>query len=388
MNRIICDICGSEYPETDERCPVCNYPRQGNEKLVAAAPGAVRAKVKGGRFNSKNVEKRLREQEKARQPHSSDDPNRPLRIVIALLLCAIVLVSLYIGLRFFRGRNAFLNADKPQTGTSAAIPTGTSVPPTVPCTGIVLDAVVLDLEETGQQLPLDVKCIPGDTTDAIEFRSADPAVAEVSETGIITAVGPGQTTITITCGSAVKTCTVVCWFREETSAPTEPTQPQPALTGELTLNKTDVTCSRRGEAFTLTVKVGDSTVSGQEVTWTTSDPDVAAVENGVVTAVGAGSAVVTASCQGKSASCTVRCSFESAEWTASATDVTLAVGHSFRLTVTNESGETADALWTMSSEGIVSVSGSTVTGQKTGTVTLTANVDGASVSCIVRVIEP
>ena len=133
---------------------------------------------------------------------------------------------------------------------------------------------------------------------------------------------------------------------------------------------------------------GDSTVSGQEVTWTTSDPDVAAVEDGVVTAVGTGSAVVTASCQGKTASCTVRCSFESAEWMASATDVTLAVGHSFRLTVTNESGETADAVWTMSSEGIVSVSGSTVTGKKTGTVTLTANVDGASVSCIVRVIEP
>ena len=401
MNRIICDICGSEYPETDERCPICNYPRQGNEKLVAAAPGAVRGKVKGGRFSSKNVEKRLKEQEKAGQTPNSDDPNRPLRIVIALLLCAIVLVSVYIGLRFFRGRNAFPDAEKPQTGTSAAVPTGTTVPPTVPCADIVLDAAVLDLEEPGQQLKLDVKLIPADTTDAIGFRSADPAVAEVSETGIVTAVGPGQTTITITCGAVEKTCTVVCWFREETTAPTETTVPQPTETTApqtpepepnepkgLSFSQNDVSCFTENETFTLTVKLGDSTISRSKVTWTTSDPAVATVENGVVTAVGKGTATITGSYGGEKASCTVRCRFEDSSWTASATDVTLSVGESFRLTVTNGSGESANAVWTMSTEGIVSVSGSTVTGQKTGTVTLTANVDGASVSCIVRVIEP
>ena len=48
MNRIICDICGSEYPETSDRCPICSYARQGNEKVVAAAGETVRTKVKGG----------------------------------------------------------------------------------------------------------------------------------------------------------------------------------------------------------------------------------------------------------------------------------------------------------------------------------------------------
>jgi hypothetical protein len=36
----------------------------------------------------------------------------------------------------------------------------------------------------------------------------------------------------------------------------------------------------------------------------------------------------------------------------------------------------------------VSVSGENVTGLKAGTVTLTATIDGADISCIVRVIEP
>ena len=388
MNRIICDICGSEYPETDERCPICNYPRQGNEKLVAAAAaGTVPSKVKGGRFNTKNVEKRRKQQEKAAEPRRSDDPNRPLRIVIVLLLCAIMLVSAYIALRFFRGRDALPSIGKPQTTASAA-PSETTVPPAIPCTLIVLDGSVLDLEEPGQQITLTVTTVPADTTDIVEFRSADPAVAEVSETGVITAVGPGQTTITITCGSQEKTCTVVCWFREETSVPTEPTQPQPILEGDMTISHTDVTCSTRNETFPITVKVGEVSVDAADVSWSSSEPNVATVEKGVVTAVGKGTAVVTASYQGKTASCTVRCSFASAAWKASADDVTLHVGDSFRLTVTNDAGEAADAHWTMSSAGIVSVSGDTVTGLKAGTVTLTATIDGADISCIVRVIEP
>lgn len=371
MNRIICDICGSEYSETEERCPICNYPRQGNEKLVAAsAADAVRTRVRGGRFSSKNVKKRRAEQ----QP----DPNRPLLVVIAMLLTAIVLVSAYIGLRFFRGRE-----ENPKLTAPAAIPTETTAPPAAPCAGIVLDSAVVDLEAPGEQKQLAVLTIPEDTTDALTFQSADSAVAVVSETGVLTAVGPGQTTITITCGSVVKTCTVVCWFREETTAPTETTVPQTAA--ELSLSHSDVSCFYENEAFTLTAALGGADLSPSEVTWTSSDPNVASVENGVVTAVGKGSATITASCSGAAASCTVRCRFEDASWTASDSDVTLSVGHSFRLTVTNDAGETAEAIWTMSTEGVVSVSGEVITGRDEGTVTLTTTVDGVTLTCIVRV---
>jgi hypothetical protein len=65
--------------------------------------------------------------------------------------------------------------------------------------------------------------------------------------------------------------------------------------------------------------------------------------------------------------------------------VSIIVGESFRLTVKNSEGKTADAVWTMSSEGIVSIEGKTITGRAPGTVTLTTTVEGETFTCIVRV---
>ena len=52
MDRIICDICGSAYPQTADQCPICGYPRQGGEKAAIVAEKVVHAKVKGGRFSN------------------------------------------------------------------------------------------------------------------------------------------------------------------------------------------------------------------------------------------------------------------------------------------------------------------------------------------------
>ena len=404
MNRIICDICGSEYPETSDRCPICSYPRQGTEKMVAASAEAVQAKVKGGRFSSKNVKKRRKAQlkaEKAERIGQEKDPNKPLIIVIVVLLIAILLVALYIGARFFLARDDYQPPQK-TTAPTTSVPTETTVPPTVPCAGIVLESSVLDLETLGDQKQLQLQLVPGDTTDAVTYVSADPAVAEISETGLITAVGSGQTTVTITCGDISKTCTVVCWFREETTAPPETaaptevpkpteapkpkeTEPKATQPAELTLDKTDMSFFEQNQSYRLSVKLGGESVSRSKVTWTSSAPDVATVENGTVTAVGKGTATITAEYQGKKTSCIVRCQFADTSWKASASDVTMGVGDSFRLTVTNNSGEKADAIWTMSKEGIVSIDGSTVTAHAPGTVTLTTTVDGVTMTCIVRV---
>ena len=405
MNRIICDICGAEYPETVERCPVCNYPRQGTEKLAAAEGETVRTKVKGGRFSSKNVKKRQKAQRRAARSGGEGNPNKPLIIVIILLLIAIVLVSAYIGMRFLRGRDALPGLLPSASTVPTTVPTVTTQPPTVPCESIVLESSVLDLETLGEQKQLAVMAIPENSTDTLTFVSDDPSVAEVSDTGMITAVGSGQTTITITCGSVVKTCTVVCWFQPETTAPVETTAPaettaptQPTEEAVLKLDPEDASCFTAGETFTIYARLGSATVGRSKITWTTSNPKVATVENGIVTAVGKGEALITAEYEGQKATCTVRCRFEDAEptekpeeeqkdaaWKASHSDVSIAVGESFRLTVKNSEGKTADAIWTQSQEGIVSVEGKTITGRAPGTVTLTTTVDGVNLTCIVRV---
>lgn len=30
MNKVICDICGTSYPDTAEQCPICGYSRELN----------------------------------------------------------------------------------------------------------------------------------------------------------------------------------------------------------------------------------------------------------------------------------------------------------------------------------------------------------------------
>ena len=432
MNRIICDICGSEYPETDELCPICGYPRQGNEKTAVAAAAVSREKVKGGRFSSKNVKKRRKAQLRAENEESVKDPNKPLIITIIILLTAIILVTAYIALRFFQGRNG--GSPVPQTTAPAASTRMPTVPPTVPCRSIVLETQVLDLETLGEQKQLGVQLQPADTTDTVTYVSEDPSVAAVSEDGLITAVGSGQTTITITCGAVSQSCTIVCWFQEETTLPpettvpvetepkatepkaTEPkaTEPKEDNTAGLKLDPADASCFNVGEAFTIYVRMDGTTVSRSSVTWTTSDPKIATVDNGVVVAVGKGTATITAEYEGQKAACVVRCRFENpssgdvdqdqvdqdqvdqedqssqtgqqdTSWKASHSDVTIAVGESFSLTVKNSAGETADAIWTMSVDGIVSIDGKTITGRAPGTMTLKTEVDGITFSCIVRV---
>ena len=62
----------------------------------------------------------------------------------------------------------------------------------------------------------------------------------------------------------------------------------------VTLNKTEATMTTLGETLTLTATVTPDNAENKTVTWTTSDANVATVTNGVVTAVGAGTATITA----------------------------------------------------------------------------------------------
>ena len=416
MNHIICDICGCEYAETLEICPVCGYPRQGTEKTVPAAAVAERVKVKGGRFSNKNVKKRRKAQQKAgAADEQKERSDKPLLIVIALLLIAIVLVSVYIAQRFIWGSgNAFLT-NRGQLPTATTAPPTTTAAPTVPCAGILVDTQVIALDAAGQTQRLELTVMPEDTTDALTFASSDEAVVQVSEDGTLTAVGSGQAEITITCGSVVQTCSVVCWFGEEatlpvettvpqeTTVPIETTKPEETEAAVLTLDPNDVSLFSVNESFSIYARLGSSSVSRSKVTWSTSDPKIATVDDGVVTAVGKGVATITAEYKGQKAICTVRCRFENPanqenqngqedqedpagqSWKASHSDVSISVGEAFKLTVKNDDGETADAIWTMSIDGVVSVDGKTVTGRAPGMVTLTTTVEGQTFNCIVRV---
>ena len=80
-----------------------------------------------------------------------------------------------------------------------------------------------------------------------------------------------------------------------------------SLVEQIALGKTAINLTV-GEATTLTVTITPEDATNQELAWTSSDTNVATVENGTITAVGTGTATITAAAtdgSGVSASCQV-----------------------------------------------------------------------------------
>ena len=75
------------------------------------------------------------------------------------------------------------------------------------------------------------------------------------------------------------------------------------------------------------------------------------------------------------------------EWTQSEYGKELFVGESFRLTLTNQFGETANPVWAVDCEGVVQIEGDTVTAIGPGTALIWCEWDGQYFECLVEVTE-
>ena len=75
------------------------------------------------------------------------------------------------------------------------------------------------------------------------------------------------------------------------------------------------------------------------------------------------------------------------EWTQSVTEAQLDVGESFELTLVNQFGEEADAVWEVDCEGVVEINGTTITAVGEGTALLSCEWDGQWFDCFVEVAE-
>jgi alpha-amylase len=111
------------------------------------------------------------------------------------------------------------------------------------------------------------------------------------ENGLVKAVSAGTATVTATAGGKSAKCEVNV-------------QPRGVDVTGISLNKTDLTLNPGG-TFQLEATVSPSDATDKTVTWTSSDPSVVSVKNGLVKAVSAGTATVTATAGGKSARCEV-----------------------------------------------------------------------------------
>lgn len=447
MNKIICDVCGTDYPETAEQCPICGCANAGEQTAagIDALEGedrAARSYVKGGRFSKKNVNKRLKsmgaqpgyaESESVPEPEYDDEDltedqepeeeeqgsNLGLIIIVLILLLAIAAVSAYIAVSIF----GLGGSDKPvidnKPGTSTTAPTTEQLPENtgVACTDLALSDVDIYLDTKGGTWLLSAELAPENTTDTLTFASTDENVVTVDPvTGLVTAVGSGEASIIVTCGDVVRDCPVKCEFAEapeETIAPEDPTEEttEPVEDFELELDKQDFTLFKVGA----TCDIYSGELKASEITWTTDNEDVATIKDGIVTAVGNGRTRVYGEYNGTKVSCWVSCKLPEEETTAPTeeettepeqtgesytlminghvspygdeenAEVSITVGESFRLTVEDDQGLRQDVTWKASREGICTVEGRTVTGEAAGKVTLTAKLGDQTFKCVIIV---
>ena len=332
MSKIICDVCGTSFPETATHCPICGCVRPVDGEVVNGAQAAEdTAKtadynyVKGGRFSRTNVKRRSngKDVQRVSNRRTHDEPSEPkedkddkgLIVAVCLLLLAIVAVVIYIVVHFFGGQTTVPEQNQgnnqPSTSVSTEATTEATEATTEPdlsCTAIVLSQTSAELE-IGGSVQLTATVTPDNTTDALAFASADQNVAKVSDDGKVEAVAAGETTITVTCGNITATCTVVVKAAEATVDPsqaTEPTeQPNTGFVAPYRLNKKSGDVSIKvGEAFQL--KLLDANDNVIPVTWTVERSSVCSVKENTVKGKAVGTTTVSVEYEGVTYSCVVR----------------------------------------------------------------------------------
>lgn len=159
----------------------------------------------------------------------------------------------------------------------------------IPATNIELDTYSKTMT-VGEKAKLTATVKPDDSTDKVTWKSKNDKIVSVDENGNITALATGTTEITATAGSVSAVCKVTV---------------EGVKVSEVKLDKTSVSL-KAGETEQLTATVTPDNATDKTVTWTSSKPTVAAVdENGKITAVAPGTATITATAGDKSATCTV-----------------------------------------------------------------------------------
>ena len=251
----------------------------------------------------------------------------------------------------------------------------TVVKPTVAVTSVELDQTDITLKK-GDSQTLKATVKPDNATDKnVTWTSSKTDVATVDNAGKVTAVAKGAATITASCSGKTATCKVTVSVPVESVSLYQPT---------LTL--------KEGDTQTLVATVKPDDASNKTVEWTSSKTTIATVDdNGKVTAVAEGTATITASCEGKSATCEVTVSkayVSVTSVTLSQTSASLKVNETVTLTATVKPDNATDktVTWSTSDGSVATVSNGVVTAKKIGTATITAKSGDKSATCAITVV--
>lgn len=155
--------------------------------------------------------------------------------------------------------------------------------PSYPVTGIKVSPDTLALTRKDETAQLTAEVIPSYADNTrVKWKSSDENVVTVDEKGKVTAVGNGTATITVTSVSGNYIATVAVTVKI------------PVEIEKISIEAEKETLTKIGESTELKVKIEPENADAQKLIWKSGDEMIAAVdENGKVTAIGNGTAIIT-----------------------------------------------------------------------------------------------
>lgn len=304
---IHCEYCGEDYASTYKHCPFCDEVPLDESDLEGDEDSARRPR--GGKRLVTNT----------RGGGYGRGPS-PLRLVGIIISLAIIIAAIIIVISVVIPLVTKGNTGGDPAGVESVLPTDSAQPSADPSSSpdpvetIPADQTATDFSLSLTEFSLSnrypdpvtlkVTFIPEGSTGNITWSSSDPDIVSVDDTGKVSPGSKtGNATITATMpGGVVHTCLV---HNSVTTAATTTTgaNTTTTTTSSLSLNRTDFTLSRTYPSFQVKVSGTSSTP-----VWSIGNSAVATVSsNGTVTYVAKGQTTLTCSVDGKTLTCTVRC---------------------------------------------------------------------------------
>ncbi len=235
--------------------------------------------------------------------------------------------------------------------------------------------------EKGENETLTAKILPEDTTDnmTVFWSVSNEDIINVDQNGLVTAIAPGTAVVTAKAGDLEDTCTVTVTSTLQSIV--------------LNKNNIELEVGDTAEPLVVTLNPVDATIENAEIKWESLNPAVAKIdENGAVTAIAPGTAIVRATLAGKTADCTVNAKVTLTGVEISGEETILIYANKkAQLNVEftpNNATEIPEPVWSSSDDSIIEVDNNgVITAKKAGSAIVTVEYGKLQASKKVKVEE-